>query len=208
MDGHIGCLAGRLGHVCLQVLAWGGAGGPPPIRWAWLALTEPAGQSRAPHGMDWIEPAPQRTRLPVWQENHFWFDFLTIDLWEGRLLGHRMGVWHTLVGFFGGACRAVAGDVAGLGAWCGTAGAAGFRHPGWEDQGEPRAWELGHGHSREDGCAGKPPPQACPVSRCPLAGTLGRVHSGAHLLRLASLLALAAEDGALHLVDVVLEILH
>ena len=63
---------------------------------------------------------------------------------------------------------------------------------GVEDQWEPRAWELGHGLSRENGCAGKPPPQACLVSPCPLARALGRDHSGAHTLRLASVLAFAA----------------
>ena len=57
---------------------------------------------------------------------------------------------------------------------------------GSEDQGEPQAWELGHGRSRDDGCAGKPPPQAYdPVDCRPLAGSLGRVHSGAHILRAA-----------------------
>ena len=68
--------------------------------------------------------------------------------------------------------------------------------PGPEDQGEPQAWELGHGHSGRRGWAGKPPSQALyPVDCRPLAGTQGRVHSRAHILRGAA--AALAEDGGL-----------
>jgi hypothetical protein len=62
-----------------------------------------------------------------------------------------------------------------------------------EDQGEPWAWELGHGHSGRRGWAGKPPSQAVyPVDCRPLAGTQGRVHSRAHTLRSMSFLVAAA----------------
>ena len=63
---------------------------------------------------------------------------------------------------------------------------------GLEDQGEPQAWELGHGLSGDDGCAGKPPPRALDPVHCrPLAGSLGRVPSRAHIFRSACVLAAA-----------------
>jgi hypothetical protein len=74
----------------------------------------------------------------------------------------------------------------------------GLDQPGLEDQGEPQAWEPGHGRSGRRGWAGKPPSQALyPVDCRPLAGTQGRVHSRAHILRCAAAVVLA-EDGGLH----------
>ena len=175
-----------------------------------MALTEPARQRQASHGWLGLKPAPQRTRLPQGQVHHFdWILTYHLTLMaavlplhmsgEGALLGMGAGPAgfasaHPIsapprpdspVDFF---LSVVLGDlVVGLG----------LDLPGLEDQGEPWAWELGHGHSGRQGWAGKPSSQAVyPVHCRPLAGTQGRDRSRAHILR-CDVLALDAEDGGL-----------
>ena len=100
-------------------------------------------------------------------------------LWGGRCCQRDLLLSHWgSTSSSSSSCWSSAAPVLSLLVWLHLAGS--------EDQGEPQAWELGHGRSRDDGCAGKPPPQAYdPVDCRPLAGSLGRVHSGAHILRAA-----------------------
>ena len=102
MGDHSGILEEEWDHACLQVQEGVESEDLLGTCWAFLALTEPARLMVASRGEIELNSAPQRTRLPQGQEHHL-EGILTIDLWEGRLIGHKMGGWHTLVGFFGGA---------------------------------------------------------------------------------------------------------